>query len=98
MAENDPRRFRTDDAFRFQLVRRVRALTELNRGTWQDRRTGRTRHAYRDVGPRATTYLAEMLAETLGVIGLTVARMDRDQAKTKEQERQELYEDLINLK
>jgi hypothetical protein len=98
MAEHDSRRFRSDDAFRFQLVRRVRGLTEVNQGIWQDARSKRVKRVYRDSAPRATTYLAEMLAKTLGVIGLTVARMERDQAKTKEQERQELHGDLLNLK
>src|SRR5262249_28585994 len=42
MLECDPRRFLSDEAFRFQLVRRIRGLTEVNAGTWWDHNAGRT--------------------------------------------------------
>jgi hypothetical protein len=48
MLEMAPRRFLSDDAFRFQLVRRIRGLTEVNAGEWYGHKTGKTKRAYKD--------------------------------------------------
>src|SRR5262249_37762005 len=46
LEQDQPRRFRSDPAFRTQLVRRTRGLSEVNAGTWYDAATGKTKRAY----------------------------------------------------
>ena len=48
MQELEPRRFRSDAAFRFQLVRRVRALGDVNVGEYFDDETGKMKRVYRE--------------------------------------------------
>lgn len=67
MLEADyPRRFRSDDAFRFQLVRKVRGLDELAVGkTWNHKRR-EMRRVYRDLPPGIVRLLHEYLLATFG--------------------------------
>ncbi|WP_151005925.1 hypothetical protein [Methylobacterium soli] len=52
LLENEqPRRFRSDASFRFQLVRRLRGLSEVNAGVWFNAATGKTKRAYRELAP-----------------------------------------------
>ncbi|MTK63866.1 MAG: hypothetical protein F8N15_04915 [Methanobacterium sp.] len=76
LAEMEPRRFKSDRAFLFQLVRRVRGLAEVNAGEWYDHRSGRTKRVYRDLSPRTTLVMAEMLGDVFGCVGLTIARKE----------------------
>ena len=46
MEELDRRRFRSDPGFRFQLVRRVRALADVSAGQRYDYRSGKVRRVY----------------------------------------------------
>jgi hypothetical protein len=98
MAEQDSRRFRSDDGFRFQLVRRVRGLTDVNRGTWYDNKIGRVKGVYRDLAPKATEYLCDLLATTLGAAGLYVARLEQAQAEQQKASRTRLFDALSELK
>jgi hypothetical protein len=77
MMEMEPRRFRSDDAFRLQLVRRVRGLTETNAGRWFDHRSGRVKRAYRDLPPRTARTMASVLAKAFGGGGLTLAKLEQ---------------------
>ena len=97
MLEQEPRRFRSDDGFRFQLARRVRALTEVNQGTWYDHRTQRVKRVYRDTAPKTTAFLGELLAETLGAAGLHVARLEQARSDAKQQEAEALWSNLEKL-
>ena len=97
MAEQEPRRFRSDEGFRFQLVRRVRALTETNRGTWYDHKVRRVKRVYRDTAPKTTEYLGQCLAEVLGEAGLYLARLEQAQAEQKRANRKKLFDALSEL-
>jgi len=97
MAEQEPRRFRSDEGFRFQLVRRVRALTETNRGTWYDHKVRRVKRVYRDTAPKTTEYLGQCLAEVLGAAGLYLARLEQAQAEQKRANRKKLFDALSEL-
>ncbi|RYC33624.1 hypothetical protein D3273_03955 [Lichenibacterium minor] len=79
MADQQPRRFLSDTAFRVQLVRRLRGLTEANAGTWFDHKTGRTKRVYRELPPQAAGVMGEWIAKAFGAVGLFLARMDREQ-------------------
>lgn len=67
MAEEQPRRFRSDDAFRYQLGRRVRALGDMSKGSPYDHRTRKSKLEYRDTAPRATEALALLVEKALGM-------------------------------
>jgi hypothetical protein len=69
MLEMEPARFRTDSGFRTQLVRRVRALTDMNFGEHYNHKTGKVKRVYRDLPPRATAILGQWLADALGGAG-----------------------------
>jgi hypothetical protein len=85
MLEMDPRRFLSDDAFRWQLVRRLRGLTEVNAGEWYDHKTGKTKRAYRDLSPRTTAIMARLLVQTFGAPGVMLAKKEaEDLAKGKQ--------------
>lgn len=83
MREAQPQRFRSDRAFDFQLSRRVRALSDLNAGTYFDHETGKTKRVYRDVLPGTLMALSEPLKAAFGVAGVFLAELDqRDEKKT----------------
>ncbi len=78
-----PSRFETDRAFRQQLVRRVRALSQRHVGVIYDHRSGSTRRTYREITPKAAAILGATLARCFGAAGLQLAELeqrDRDAA------------------
>jgi hypothetical protein len=58
------------------LVRRVRGLTEVNASHYWDHRTGRKKRVYRDLPPRATAIMAELLAATFGTPGVMLGKRE----------------------
>ena len=54
----EPRKFRSDDAFRTTLARRVRRLTEANAAHYFDPVADKGKRVYRDVAPRAAKEFA----------------------------------------
>lgn len=97
LAYDDPRRFRSDQAFRTQLVRRVRALTDLNAGMWTDPRTGKAKRAYRELTPHAVAFMGDWLATALGPVGIYLADLERREHEQKKQERAALAKALEEL-
>ena len=85
MQDQEPRRFKSDQAFRTQMVRRVRGLTRLNADTWTDAKTGRRKLVYRDLSQRTVSIMGGWIAEALGPAGIMFARLER-QDHAKEQE------------
>jgi hypothetical protein len=98
MLEQEPRRFRSDDGFRFQLARRMRALTDVNAGTWYDHTSRRVKRVYRDTAPKTTAYIGELLAEVFGASGLHIARLEQARSDAKRQRAGELWANLEQLK
>ncbi|MBB3769715.1 hypothetical protein FHS55_000301 [Angulomicrobium tetraedrale] len=97
MRDAEPRRFRSDAAFTTQLVRRVRGLAEVNAGIWYDHASGRMQRVYRDLPPTVASILAHWLVETLGVVGVRLAaleRKDRDAEEAKRSAFRDALEDL----
>lgn len=97
MQELEPRRFSSDDAFRVQLVRRVRALTDVHAGTFYDHRADRTRRVYRELSPRAVKVIGEWFVEAFGVAGLRLARLEREDEERVRNDRLELHNALAEL-
>jgi hypothetical protein len=98
MDQMEPHRFRGDRAFRTQLVRRVRALTEANATSYRNPITGKSRRTYQELSPRATEVMAEWLTEALGILGVHLARLERKEREDRDRERQGLNDDLMALK
>jgi hypothetical protein len=97
MYELEPRRFRSDRAFRTQLVRRVRGLTDLNAGSWYDHQSGKTKRAYRELSPREAAVMGKWLAEAFGGAGLHLANLEQLEAHKKQQEAMTLRQALADL-
>lgn len=76
MLHMEPRRFPTDEGFRAQLVRQVRSLSGLCFGQGWSQQTGRVKHYYRDVPPRAVKVLWGWLLEAFGDAAVRVAMLE----------------------
>ena len=97
MREAQPYRFRSDRAFDFQLSRRVRALSDVNAGTYFDHETGKTKRVYRDVLPGTLIALAEPLKAAFGVAGVYLAELDRRDERSKAAKKMELISALKEM-
>ena len=87
LQDHNPRRFKSDRAFDFQLVRRVRALTKTSAGTYWSQRTRAKRWVYRDLPPRAVQVMAIGLREAFGLAGLQFASLERQRIDAPRLER-----------
>jgi hypothetical protein len=77
MVDQEPRRFRSDAAFSTQLIRRIRALSDINVGEWHDSKTNKTRRVYRELPPRVVQVLAGWVVPVLGGVGIKLAALER---------------------
>lgn len=96
--QDRPRRFKSDSAFDFQLVRRVRGLTNTNAGTYWDDETKRMKHVYKEVPPRTLAHLAAAIKHTFGVAGTFVAKLELQEAEQQNNLQKALHEALEDLK
>lgn len=97
MLELDARRFPTDPGFRAQLVRRILRLTDVNSTMYFDRITGNAKRVYRDLPPRAVGVIGAWLAETFGVAGVHLGRLELRDIEAGKNGKQELYAALDEL-
>jgi hypothetical protein len=97
LAQDRPTRFQSDRAFRFELVRRVRGLSDVNAGTYWDQKAGRSRRVYRDLPPLVTEVMGAWLAEAFGGAGLVLATKEREDAQRARDEHQRLATALEGL-
>lgn len=97
LEDNDPHRFRSNDAFRTQLVRRVRGLTRTNAGQWKDTATGRVKMAYRELSPKVAATMAGWIVQALGGVGVVLARLERNQREEKQRRTEVMAEAVRTL-
>lgn len=97
MQEQHPTRFSSDAAFDFQLVRRVRGLTEVNAGTYWDDKAQRSKRVYRDIPPRVIQAMAYPLKAAFGAAGLMLAAKERENIAKANEERRRLTAALEGL-
>lgn len=95
--DHRPTRFRSDRAFRFELVRRVRGLAAVNAGEYYDHKAGRNRRVYTDLPPRVVETLAAWLVDAFGGAGLALAGREREEDAKQAQERQRLADAIEGL-
>lgn len=98
MEGEQPRRFRSDAAFRWQMVRRVRGLTDLNAGTFYDHESGKVKRVYKDLTPRAVAVMGQWLADAFGGAGMHLAKMEERDREKAVSARQEMHQALEELK
>lgn len=92
-----PHRFQSDQAFRHQLVRRVRGLVDTNAGTYWDHKSGRVKRVYRDLPPRVAQVMADELVAAFGGPGVQLADLEKHQENTKRDEQRKLADALGSL-
>lgn len=89
--DEQPRCYRSDKAFLFQMARRVHSLTETSVGAWFNQKTGKVSKVYRDMTPRATATMGQWLAETFGAAGLHLAQLERTQTQQRQAEINQMH-------
>src|SRR5262249_36844009 len=77
------RRFATAKAYQFQLVRRVRGQSAVNRRVSWDHKRQQTRTGYCEMPQKATELLAAWLDAAYSSAGVQLAMMD-EEARTRE--------------
>lgn len=92
-----PHRFRSDRAFRHQLVRRIRGLIATNAGMYWDPKTMRTKRTYRDLPMRAVMVMADELVAAFGGAGLQLADLEKQREDAKRDEQRKLADALGSL-
>lgn len=97
LREAEPRRFRSERAFRVQLGRRIRQLALSNRGSFWHPGEGRFKLTYRDPSPRAAALVGEMLAEVFGVAGIYLSRQEQVEVDAAAAERAAFYRALDDV-
>lgn len=97
LAEFEPRRFRSKDGFRFQLVRRLLSLTDVNTGTYWNHELRRMKRVYRDLRPRVTHVIADYVVETFGGASLQIAVHEKDRIQSTATAVRSITEGLARL-
>lgn len=97
LQDQHPRRFTTDEAFDFQLVRRVLRLAPTNAGVYWDHEEGRSKKVYRDVPPRVIRTVAVPLKEAFGAAGIMLAAKEREDIQRANHERKRLMNAMEGL-
>ena len=91
LQHREPRLFKSDRAFLFQLSRLFRALTDQHAGEWYNHDTGKVHRVYQTPPARSSEILGQALMDTLGAIGLYIAKdIDRTRA-AQEREKADLW-------
>lgn len=98
MQNMEPRSFSSERAFKTQMVRRIRGLTEVNAGKWLDPGSGKLKTTYSELPPRVTGAIAGWLVSALGGIGVYLAKLETEKARKEEQDRRELAEALEGVR
>lgn len=98
MRDQQPHRFRTDGAFIFQVVRRVRFLADMNVGVWCNPMTGKNQRAYRDLPPQEVEIMGRWIVEALGPAGVYLAKLERQDEVNHRRRAVELSEAMGELR
>jgi len=97
LQDADPRRFRSDEAFLFQLVRRIRGLTHVNAGEYHDHISGKTKRVYRDLPPRVVRSIGHLLAHVFGLAGVYFAQLERKDEEADRKAKETYAQALVAL-
>ncbi|MFM0347667.1 hypothetical protein [Paraburkholderia sp. RL17-347-BIC-D] len=92
-----PQRFRSDDAFLFQLVRRCMRMTDVNVGVSFNHRIGRSVRVYRECPPRVMGMLGDYLMDVFGTAAALVAELETAHKRQAQADKASLYAALEAL-
>lgn len=90
LQERDPRRFASDEGFRFQLVRRFRSLSDANIGL-HNVHTGSVHRAYRELPPRTLEQLGQLLIEGYKTFTNFILRLERREVERAQEAKMLLH-------
>jgi hypothetical protein len=77
LRQNNPRRFQDDRAFRFQIARQLRQMTDVSVGVYWDNDSQKAKKVHRDASPKTLRALANIVMETgLTGYGEEIGRAD----------------------
>lgn len=93
-----PHRFRDDQAFAFQLVRKVRALDDLAVYCVWNHKRKRMHRAYRDLPPGAVRILAGYLSASFGEAGLLLRDHEKSRPRLQATESKLMADALRSLR
>ncbi|MBO1906641.1 hypothetical protein KHP60_15655 [Microvirga sp. 3-52] len=97
MLYQEPRRFRSDDAFSTQLVRRVRGLSDVNVGVWHDNKTNKMRRVYRELPPRVVQVIAGWIVPVLGGVGMKLVELEKADWEAQQQKVKSFHQAVSDL-
>lgn len=92
-----PDRFKNEQAFRAQTVRRVMSLGSRHIAKRYDHNTGGQRLIYRETSPRGVAVLGQWLAVSLGAAGLRLGGLEERDRETQQGERDAVRVSLAEL-
>jgi hypothetical protein len=92
LRDSDPRLFVSDDAFRVQLARRFRAISDVNVAVTWSQADRKSKRVYRDASSRRLISLGQFLSVALGALSMTIGAAMAEEADRKAQERREAFE------
>lgn len=92
---------KSDKALRFLLVRRLRHLAPMSKGSWYSNKTKRVHKVYRDLAPKVVEVIGAWLLEVFGLAGRLVAaehdRLNRSTPEVQARQRDRLAEAVADL-
>ncbi|MGO9017321.1 MAG: hypothetical protein ACLQVJ_03125 [Syntrophobacteraceae bacterium] len=95
--DDNPHRFRSDEGFAFELVRRFRSISDANIGLYENSYSGRVRRAYKEIPPRTIGQLGTMLIEGFKTFVAFVRIHERKQAERQQEARTLLQEGFAGI-
>jgi hypothetical protein len=97
MAYYEPRRFKSDRAFDFAVVRKIAALTDTSVGSWFNHRDNRVHRVQHDLHPRTVDILARWIRNAIGVLGVQFARLEERDEERRRQQREAVSSTLSSF-
>ncbi len=92
-----PRRFRSDRAARFQAARVLRRMTDVHVGTWFNETTGKAHRVYQDIPARALDELGGLIFRTILPVALNVIRKMEDDEMAERERVNELHRVIAGM-
>jgi hypothetical protein len=97
LRSHHPGAFADDRGFAFQLVRSLRKLSSASFGRTRSQGVGRTKQWQRDLPPKSTELVGQLITEYLGAAGTYLTDIERKFADREEQQKKDLEAALLEL-
>jgi len=97
LRSHHPGAFADDRGFAFQFVRSLRKLSSASFGRTRAGVTGPTKQWQRDLPPKSTELMGQLITEYLGAAGAYLTDIERKFADREEQQKRDLEAALLEL-